>query len=91
MSERLSELSASVALELRTRVQESRDKLRSSIKIIEGIRKEPVIINGTRSILNTIVAELEKADEQLVGLLKQINETYGTPSEGSLDSQAQSS
>lgn len=83
MSERLSELSASVALELRTRVQDSRDKLQASSKIIEGLRREPVIVNGTRGVLDTIVDGLEKADELHIALLQQINETYGSPPFGS--------
>lgn len=79
MSERLSELSGSVALELRTRMEESRSKVKASAVIIEGLRKEPVIVNGTRSVLDQIVDALDKADEFHVAALKQINGTYGGP------------
>jgi hypothetical protein len=77
VSERLSELSASVSLELRTRIQESRDRLQTSSKIMESLRKEPVIVDGTRTILDDIVVALDHAGDLHVGVLKQLNEIYG--------------
>ena len=77
MSERLSELSASVSLELRTRIEESQVKLRASSKIIESTRREPVVVNGTKALLDAIVKILDEADELHVGALKLLQETYG--------------
>ena len=77
MSERLSELSASVSLEVRTRVQESRDKIKAASSIMEGLRKEPVIADGTRVVLDDIVAGLEAVDRLHVGVLRQVNSSYG--------------
>ena len=82
MSEQLSKLSVSVALELRTQVQESKELLQKSEKIITALKKAPVIVNGTRNLLDDIVNRLRKMDEQHIGLLQQINETYGTPAAG---------
>jgi len=77
MSERLSELSASVSLEVRTRVEEARAKIKAASVIIESLSKEPVIGDGTRTVLDEIVLGLEKSDELHVGVLKLIGETYG--------------
>ncbi len=82
MSERLSELSASVSLELRTRMQDSRDRILASQKIISSMHKEPVIVNGTKAVLEQISSKLEEIDELHIAAMQQINETYGTPSVG---------
>lgn len=79
MSERLSELSGSVALELRTRMEESRSKIKVASTIINGMRKEPVIVDGTCAVLDRIVDALDKADELHLAAFKLINDTYGSP------------
>lgn len=81
MSERLSELSEAVSLELRTRMQDSRDRLQASNKIIEGMCKEPVIVNGTKIVLTQIMEKSKELDELHISAMKQIHETYGTPME----------
>lgn len=79
MSERLSELSGSVALELRARMEESRSKIRTANTIINGMRREPVIMEGTLAVLVRIVDALEKADELHLAAFQLINNTYGSP------------
>ena len=78
MSERLSELSASVSLELNTRLQESNGRVKAAQNIIEGTRKEPPAqVDGIHLMLDEIVELLEKADDLHIAALKQIGETYG--------------
>lgn len=78
MSERLSELSASVSLELNTRLMESNDRVKASQKIVQGMRTEPPAqVDGIHLILDSIVELLEKVDELHVGALKQVGDTYG--------------
>lgn len=78
MSERLSELSASVSLELNTRLQESNGRIKAAQKIIDGTRKEPPAqVDGIHLILDQIVELLEEVDTLHIGALKQIGDTYG--------------
>lgn len=79
MSERLSELSASVSTEIQSRMQDSRDRLQASQKIITGMRKEPVIVNGMRAVLEQIEKKLEEVDDLHVSAMQKVNETYGAP------------
>lgn len=80
MSERLSELSASVSLELRTRLEDSRTKTQAAQKTVDGLRREAVTdVNGIRKVLDEIVAKLEEADDLHLAALKQVSESYGHP------------
>ena len=79
MSERLSTLSESVRLELTTLVDESRANVRASLTIVEKLSGEPVVVNGTRSVLEDIAKKLDETDELHLAVLKQIGQTYGHP------------
>ena len=78
MSERLSELSASVSMELNKRLLDSGGRINTAQSILKGMRNEPPAqVDGIHLILDDIVILLEKVDELHLAALKQVGDTYG--------------
>ncbi len=77
MSERLAELSDDAAHEIRTALTESREGVLIAQKRIDGLRKTPLLMNGTRASLETLRGKLAEAEELYIRVFSQVNANYG--------------
>ena len=77
MSDRLAELSDDAAHEIRTALTESREGLLIAQKRIDGLRKSPLLLNGTRASLETLRRKLGEAEELYITVFSQVNANYG--------------
>ena len=77
MIDRLAELSDDAAREIRTALTESRECVLAAQKRIDGLRKSPLILNGTRASLETLRGKLDEAEELYIMVFGQVNANYG--------------
>ena len=77
MSDRLAELSDDAAHEIRTGLTESREGVLIAQKRIDGLRKSPLVVNGTRASLETLRGKLGEAEELYITVFRQVNANYG--------------
>ncbi len=77
MSDRLAELSDDAAHEIRTALTESREGVLIAQKRIDGLRKSPLVVNGTRASLETLRGKLGEAEELYITVFRQVSANYG--------------
>ncbi len=77
MSDRLTELSDDAAHEIRTALTESREGVLIAQKRIDGLRKSPLVVNGTRASLETLRGKLGEAEELYITVFRQVSANYG--------------
>ena len=77
MSNRLAELSDDAAHEIRTALRESREGVLIAQKRIDGLRKSPLVVNGTRASLETLRGKLGEAEELYITVFRQVSANYG--------------
>ena len=77
MSDRLAELSDDAAHEIRTALTESREGVLIAQKRIDSLRESPLVVNGTRAILETLRGKLGEAEELYITVFRQVSANYG--------------
>ena len=77
MSDRLAELSDDAAHEIRTALTESREGVLIAQKRIDSLRESPLVVNGTRAILETLRGKLGEAEELYIAVFRQVSANYG--------------
>ena len=79
MNDRLTEVSESAATLIREGIQEAHKYVRQAQDGLDGIRKVPIVANGTKEALKTLSGKLEEVEKLFHGVLLQVSRTYGDP------------